>query len=1046
MAGTDSTHLSTSMNRLSPRLPSAVRALRPVTAALSLIAAVTGFAQAAPAAAETAAPEVMTLETYKVTGSNINRLDAEKVLPVTVLDREAIEASNSLTPVELLTRMPQLTDVPRNESNNGGANTRGDNANISLRGMGSGFTLVLLNGRRLAPAPLVSNENGIPAMSVNVNQLPMQGLSRIEVLRDGASSIYGSDAIAGVVNFITDPGYVGTKVRARFAAPEQGAGQTFQAGFTHGMNFADNRGHLLVVLDAFRRDPIFMTDRDFSASANHSAEAPAPFNVAGSAFDGRGADGPYPSFRIGTATTANYFLPVNGAMTFTTVTPTRAANPDYFLDVNRYQNVAYNEAQRQNLMASVSYDLTQRLTAFADISYYHSKSGISKEPIRSAAPSSSQFAPMSVDNPYNPYGSRFYSPTGAPNADGTPRLTGAPRAVTLVSVYHINDGAEDITVTGDTFRAVAGLQGKLAHDWNWEAAGLYSRASASDISNNAGRESLFQQALMKTDATAYNPFGYTFKVQNGAVVADQPYINPAAAFSSWIQPWRHDGTTTLESGDFRASGPLLKLWGNPIALAVGGEARREEYTDTRPPYAGVNPPGSGLDVNDNDFLVATPKPDSSGKRTVYSAYSELVIPVVGAGRNFPLLRSLELSAAARYEDYSDFGTTTRPKFGLNWKPFDGVMVRASANRGFAAPTLTAKYAPTQFTVDNPLDNYRNTALGEGAYSQRRVTTANPDLQPVKSEGRSAGIVIEVPKVRGLTLTADYFEIEQQDEVGTRSNAQILNNDFNLLRAYTAEQLAAGKPVDQIDLGSGTAAYKGDPFVVRDAVSAADIAAFASANAGKPPAQQMATVGRVLTRYMPFENFAQSHVSGVDMSLSYVRGTSRWGRIMASTEWTYLIRSDVTRTPAGGSATVSDRLGVNGTTRWRGSSSLVWERRQWSAAFGAYYIGDFGDSGATTTAAVYNSLGQPNYIVKGVDNSAPVYRYRVSDVVTFNASLGYEFGQERNPWLRNTKVKLGVINLTDREPPLASGAMGFNAAVHSSLFPGRTWTLELSRKF
>ena len=143
------------MNRFSPPLPVAVRALRPIAAALFLVSAAAGFAQAAASANETVAPEVMKLEAIRVTGSNIKRLDAEKVLPVTVLDREAIEASNSLSPVELLTRLPQLTDVPRNEASNGGANTRGDNANISLRGMGSGYTLILLNGRRVAPAPLV---------------------------------------------------------------------------------------------------------------------------------------------------------------------------------------------------------------------------------------------------------------------------------------------------------------------------------------------------------------------------------------------------------------------------------------------------------------------------------------------------------------------------------------------------------------------------------------------------------------------------------------------------------------------------------------------------------------------------------------------------------------------------------------------------------------------------------------------------------------------------------------------------------------------------
>ncbi len=1037
------------MNRFSPPLPVAVRALRPIAAALFLVSAAAGFAQAAASANETVAPEVMKLEAIRVTGSNIKRLDAEKVLPVTVLDREAIEASNSLSPVELLTRLPQLTDVPRNEASNGGANTRGDNANISLRGMGSGYTLILLNGRRVAPAPLVSSEAGIPALSVNVNQLPVRGLARIEVLRDGASSIYGSDAIAGVVNFITDQSYRGTEVRMRFGAPEHGKGQTIQASLTHGMDFANGRGRLLMVLDAFHRDPIFMRDRDFSASGYHSPAAPPPFNVPGNAFDGRGSDGQFPSFRIGTGTTTNYFRPVNGVLTLTAAGPTRAANPEYYLDPNQFQNVAYNEAERHNWTASASYDLTKNITAFTDLSFYRAISRITRQPIRSAAPSSNKFAPISVDNPYNPYGSRFYSPTGTPNADGTPRLTGTPQQLVLVSVNHLDVGPEDIAITGNTFRAVAGLRGTVFDGWNWETAGLYSRSSARDTSANAGRESLFAQALMRTDATAYNPFGYTFKVVNGAVVPDKPYTNPAAALSPWVQQWRHDGSTTLLSGDFRASGPLLKLWGNQISLAVGGEGRREEYTDTRPPYAGVNPPGSGLDENDNDFLVASPKPDSAGQRTVYSLYSELVIPLAEAERNLPLVRSLELSGAARYEDYSDFGTTIRPKFGLNWKPFDAVMVRASLNRGFAAPTLTAKFIPTQFTVDSVpgvVDPYRNEGIGEGAYSQRRVISANPNLKPIRSNGRSVGIVIEVPGVRGLTLTGDYFQIEQEDEIGVRSNSQILNSDAALLKAYTAQQLAAGQTASQIDLGSGTAAYKGDPSVLREVVGAADIAAFAAANASKPAVQQLPTVGRVVSRFAPFENFAKSFVSGIDMSLAYTRRTSRWGTLMATTEWTYLIRSDVTRSPAGGATTVSDRLNVGGATRWRGSSSLVWEKRKWSASFGAYYIGSYGDTGATTSAIVYDSLGKPSYIVKQLDNSAYVYRYRVSDVVSFNSSVGYNFGSERGVWLKNTKLKLGVTNLTDREPPLTSGSSGFDSSVHASLFAGRTWTVDVSRKF
>ena len=490
------------------------------------------------------------------------------------------------------------------------------------------------------------------------------------------------------------------------------------------------------------------------------------------------------------------------------------------------------------------------------MSFYHSNSNLIRQPIPINAPSSDQLAPLSVNNPYNPYGSRFYSPTGAPNADGTPRLTGTPQAVTLLAVTLQDAGSEDINVHSGVYRAVAGLRGKVFDQWTWETGALYTRAYTSDISKNGVRESLLQAALQRTDASAFNPFNYTFKVSGNAVVADRPYTNPQAVMDSFVQLWRREGFSALTSGDVRASGPLFKYWGNTVSLAFGGEARREQFIDKRPLYAGTNPASSGLNIQDNDYVQASPKPDSSGNRSVYSAYVESVIPVVQPSRNVPLLHSLEATASARYENYSDFGTKTSPKVGLNWKPVPSAMLRGSYNEGFAAANLPTLYAPTQFTIDSPpgvVDPYRNAAIGEAAYVQRNYSSGNKNLLPIESKGVSYGAVLDVPKVKGLSVTADYWRIEQFNEVGSRVASQILNSDAALLRAYTQEQLAAGKTISQIDLGSGTAAYKGDPAVVRYPVSAQDLAAFNAANTGKPAAQQSAAVGQILSRSASYEN-------------------------------------------------------------------------------------------------------------------------------------------------------------------------------------------------
>ena len=1036
-------------HRPHPRGATALLTLLTALAATALHAQTAPAPSAATAEKKDGKEEVLKLEAFSVTGTNIKRLDQEKILPVTVFNIEQIEIRNALTPVEMLTALPQVTNVPLNESQNGGANSRGDNANVNLRGIGAGNTLVLLNGRRLAPHPVTSNDGGVPAFYANVNQLPTQGIERIDILRDGASAIYGSDAVAGVINYISRRDLRGTELRTRWAVPEHGDGSSLQATLTSGGEFARGKGRWLSTLDALQRDAIPYSSRSFTRSGNHTDQAPAGFNALGGQFDGRSAVSIYPSFRIGASTTANFFRPVNGALAFTTVNPTsnRAANPESLTNLNQYQNTGQSKSDRQNWFTHVEYELTDRVTAFGDFSLYHSKSNLQRQPIQINAPGSDQFAPISVDNPFNPYGSRFYSPTGAPNADGTPRLTGTPQATTLVSVLLKDLGPELVEVNSGVYRGVAGLRGKILSDWTWESAAVYTRAYTADVSNNAARESLFQKALLRTDTTAFNPFGYTFKVAGNAIVPDRPYTNPPSVLDTFSQKWRHDGFSAITSLDARASGPLFRYWGNTVSLATGAEYRHEQYLDLRPAYVGSNPPGVGLNVDDNDYLVASYAPNSTGNRLVYSGYVETIVPVVAPQKKIPLVHSLELTGSARYEDYSDFGSTTRPKAGLNWKPYDGLMVRASFNQGFSAPNLPTLYAPTRFIVDSAPgsnDAYRSQTVGNGTYVMKRFSTGNLALKPVTSTGQSVGLAFEVPKIKGLSLTADYWQIDQSNVIGSYSDAQLVNSDAAKLNAYTQAQLAAGRTLAQIDLGSGTANYQGDPGIKRSVPTAADIAEFAAYNATRPAAQQAPVVGRIDSRNIQFQNLAKGYASGIDLSLNYQTPNLPFGRFAVNADWSYMIRTYQLRDVPGAAPAFIERLNTDGTTRWRGTTGLNWRKGNWTAAFSAYYTGSYADT-ATVTAANYALLGSPTYISKQFDSGSYLYRYVVRDVVSFNTSLGYRFKQEAPRLLRHSSIRLGVVNLTDQEPPLTSGATGFSAAVHGSLFQGRTWTIELTKQ-
>jgi iron complex outermembrane recepter protein len=178
------------------------------------------------------------VETVIVTGYNIRRANAESFVPVTVIDARAIEVRSALLPSELLTSLPSVTNLPENETRLGSSGARGDNANLDLRNMGATATLVLINGRRMAINPFTAGLS----QAININHLPTQGIARIEVLRDGASSIYGSDAVGGVINYVLKRDFEGMEALLRLAQPEVASGESVQGALTFGTRFADDRG------------------------------------------------------------------------------------------------------------------------------------------------------------------------------------------------------------------------------------------------------------------------------------------------------------------------------------------------------------------------------------------------------------------------------------------------------------------------------------------------------------------------------------------------------------------------------------------------------------------------------------------------------------------------------------------------------------------------------------------------------------------------------------------------------------------------------------
>ncbi|HYP16564.1 MAG TPA: TonB-dependent receptor, partial [Opitutus sp.] len=385
----------------------------------------------------------------------------------------------------------------------------------------------------------------------------------------------------------------------------------------------------------------------------------------------------------------------------------------------------------------------------------------------------------------------------------------------------------------------------------------------------------------------------------------------------------------------------------------------------------------------------------------------------------------------------------------NWRPTPWLMLRGSYNEGFMAPSLAALFTSPRWSISagaGDIDTYRNPVTNEGPYVQRTYFGGNPSLQPQESEGRTYGVVLDVPFIKGLSFTADKWRISRTNLLGQRSVAQIRASDIALLQAYTKAQVAAGVPVNAIDVGSGTANYKGDPDVVRVELTPEDRTAFANYNAANPGNPQ-AAAGRIFSLNRPFVNISTSEHEGWDFGANYHLPRLPIGSVTVNSEWAYLEKSLSTLAPANLPPTVNDGLYASGAARWRGTTNIAWRKGPWSAAFAAYYVGKTHDAGATTTATVYEALGRPSYIEPFFTAGSTVYRRVIDPTLSFNALLAYRFSDTAPMFLRHTRVQLGVVNLTDEEPPLAtSEGFGYDASVNQSFLAGRTWTIEFTRTF
>jgi outer membrane receptor protein involved in Fe transport len=1079
----------------------------PVRALTALAFAATAAAQSVnpPAKRPSDAEQAVQLEAFTVTGSNIRRVDAETALPVTVIEPMDIEARGAATMAELMETLGAAEPSGITEINNGPQLARGDVASVDLRGLGSGSTLTLINGRRMAPHPISMAENGVPSLAVNINAVPRSMISRIEILRDGASAIYGADAAAGVINNLVSRTYEGRTATLRGSMTQHGGANEVNATVSEG--FKVGKTHLSVSVDYFHRDALAAHDRSYSKNADQRWRAPAPWNglpvtlldgtlaARDNDFDNRNNVNQWGEWQRG-AIQSDYLTfvgsrPANNVGITTSTTPPAGAatmsstgmfylypQPDgiYFKQSRPSSNVDspenYGTRSNWNKWKTLiprtdrwqfglfgDRALTDRVSVFGDLLFYAARSFNGREPVN-AKNTDDQGIYVPASNPYNPFGVRFYDPQGRPNADGTPRLVGTPADVTIftgISPGQNTGGGfrpRNTEVFSYSFRALTGLRGKLGDTWEWESAIMYSGAQTHEFEHYQVRESRLRRALNQTDpAKAFNPFPVTFKIVNNQIMVDKTYENPTSIVDPLYDDEDRFGRTQLLTWDVKANGRLpwrLPFRGGNVGLATGGEVRYETYRDGRAAYVGVNPPGSGAEFpflreGDNDFLALSPNVPINAHQAIFATYAEVALPFVTRENRLPLVEALEVSLAGRYEHFSIFGQATKPKASMVWNPFRWLKLRASIADSFRAPNLVQTNVAALKRQFSAADSYRSTVTNlpeDGSVQRTSFRQGNEHLQPEKSQTTSGGLVLEVPKVRGLSLTFDYFKINQNSVIQNRGAAATLAEDATLLQLATQAALAAGTPIDQIDLGSGGANYKGSEAVTRAPITAEDRAAFAAYNAKQTTnATKRAPVGSFVSVVDSYINLAGVDIQGYEFGFQYRMPQTRIGRFTLGGDGTHYV---LRRSQTNPSSPVLDTLERNGRVKWRANASLSWRLGSWSAGWFTNYFGSFVDTGAETTAQIYQALGGPDYIRAFNDNGITRYLLRVDPYIQHNAWISYRFPHESRPWLQGVSTRVGVNNVLDTDPPMSSDQYGFRTGTANPR--GRQFTFEVSKAF
>lgn len=900
------------------------------------------------AAAQSAGDSMTRVE---ITGSSIRKVAAENALPLTTINAEELVARGLTTMSEVAT---SLTVGATNEPVGGG----GSGTQINLRGLNTNRSLVLLNGRRLP------NE-AIGDSSINVDVMPMSAVERVEVLRDGASSIYGTDAIAGVVNFITKRTFKNTTISGGLVQPERhGGGDQRRVSIISGWGDLQEQGwNVYAALDVQKRDSLMQKDRPnisdpnliaqlggnpFSANTSGSSSAPANFTV-------------YQNGKA-TSTTGNpYFAagckaPYDAQYTLASTKASGAGSKTCILDPDLYPQLLADAMQA---------------TLFSKASLRHGEGKLltmellATESYIDALNPPQPFGAQTDYDKYNPglrkplfitKTSKWY-PGGSGGVPAVAGVTGQDLALT----WSLDEAGPAITDDRQhTTRIIVADEGEVM-GWDYRV-GMNASRSRRDVSWKSG---------FFTTAGIYK--GVTDGVLN-------PFGKQDAAGQTYLDSIRADGTTyrraTVEyfGPDFNLTRSLMPLAGGSLALAVGGDWHKEIYNDGTDPIA-----------NEVVYKVSgTPNTYPNASRTVAGLYMEM---------DAPLTKTLDLTAAVRADHFSDFGNTVNPKLSVRWQPAQEVMLRGTASTGFRAPTLPELYGTPRTRTsstgkwDDPLlcPSATPSIPGTGSVTKDpkyaglnldptkvcnttlvTLTGANPELDPEKARTVTAGIVLA--PMKNMMVSFDVWSIKMKGTIAQIGEDTIFNN----VAGYN--NLFVRNPDGTLD------------YIVKTRLN----------------------MGGLRTR-------------GIDTSMSYTWPKTDWGKFGVSLDGTYVDRYQG-QNEAGGvwidSVGKPGSLATGATSantyvyRWRHNLRASWVYQGFGLQLTQAYTSHYEDTNALPT----QKEGQPYFNV-----IEPYILYNLTSSYTIKEKLKITFGinnlLDKDPPLSNQRLGSRVVFAQNVSKPI-----------------------------